>query len=123
MASASEGTRASVYRTAAGAEIDLVLEIRSGSPWAIEVKRSVGSPNPSKGFHIGSDDLGARRRFVVYPGTERFQFYAKTEVLPLIEDDCGTSGGKSFRGRPRYGAWKDRPAKVTTLSSSMFHCS
>jgi len=85
LASASEGTRASFYRTAAGAEIDLVLEIRSGSPWAIEVKRSVGSPNPSKGFHIGSDDLGARRRFVVYPGTERFQFDAKTEVLPLTE--------------------------------------
>jgi len=77
------GTRPSFYRTQAGAEIDLLIEMRSGSPWAIEVKRSVSSPHPTRGFHIACEDVQAERRFVVYPGTERFRLDAKTEVVPL----------------------------------------
>ena len=50
LACAPPGTRATFYRTAAGAAIDLLLEMRSGSPWAIEVKRSASWPNPAKGF-------------------------------------------------------------------------
>lgn len=83
LASAPPGTRATFYRTAAGAEIDLLLEMRSGSPWAIEAKRSGSWPNPAKGFHIACDDIAAVRRFVVYPGTESFRLDAKTEAVPL----------------------------------------
>lgn len=60
-----------VYRTHAGAEIDLVLE-KAGQPWmAIEIKRS-SAPTVSKGFDIACDDLGLAQRYVVYPGHETF---------------------------------------------------
>ena len=52
------------YRTAAGAEIDLVLLFRDQSLWAIEVKRSL-APKPEKGFYIACDDLKPARAFVV----------------------------------------------------------
>jgi hypothetical protein len=61
----------SYYRTAAGAEIDLVFEGRRGRRLAIEVKRS-SAPAVSRGFHIGCADLGVSAAAVVYPGTERF---------------------------------------------------
>ena len=75
--------RASFYRTAHGAEIDLVLEVRSKERWAIEVKRSIGSPAPGKGFYIGCEDVKATRRFVVYPGKERYEIGQGTVVMPL----------------------------------------
>jgi hypothetical protein len=34
-------TEASFYRSAAGAEIDLVLALPNQAPWAIEIKRSL----------------------------------------------------------------------------------
>ena len=39
------------YRTIAGAEIDLVLEVGPRQRWAIEIKRCLGGPKPSKGFY------------------------------------------------------------------------
>jgi uncharacterized protein len=75
--------RTSFYRTSAGAEIDLVIEFSTKDRWAIEVKRSVADPSPSKGFYIGSEDIKATRRIVLYPGKERYQLDAKTEVMPL----------------------------------------
>jgi predicted AAA+ superfamily ATPase len=60
-----------VYRTHAGAEIDLVFE-RAGQPWmAVEIKRA-SAPTVSKGFDIACDDLALTQRFVVYPGSETF---------------------------------------------------
>jgi predicted AAA+ superfamily ATPase len=73
----------SFYRTSAGAEIDLVIELGTKDRWAIEVKRSIANPAPSKGFYIGCEDIKATRQIVVYPGTERFQLDPKTEVMPL----------------------------------------
>jgi len=75
--------RPSFYRTAAGAEIDLVIEFSAKERWAIEVKRSVSSPAPSKGFYNGCEDIKATRQIVLYPGEERFRVEAKTEVMPL----------------------------------------
>lgn len=93
LAVAPQGTRSSFYRTTQGAEIDLVLEMPSGDLWAIEVKRSVGSPHPAKGFHIACDDIKAARRFVVYPGTEEFALDAKTRAIPLPDLMRLVSGG------------------------------
>ena len=73
------------YRTADGAEIDLLLEFAAGDRWAVEVKRSLGSPHPSKGFHIACEDVKARKRYVVYPGTERYQIAPDTEAIPLTD--------------------------------------
>ncbi|HUI55292.1 MAG TPA: ATP-binding protein [Bryobacteraceae bacterium] len=80
---APQGVAPWFYRTSAGAEIDLLLEFGKGDVWAIEVKRSVGSPRPSKGFHLACDDVKARRRFVVYPGHDAFKIDAATEVISL----------------------------------------
>jgi len=71
------------YRTSAGAEIDLLLELGSGELWAVEVKRSLSKPHPSKGFHLACEDVKAARRCVVYPGEERYRIDPSTEVVPL----------------------------------------
>ncbi len=59
------------YRTAAGAEIDLILEFSGQEKWAIEIKRS-SFPALSKGFHIACQDINADKKFAVYSGTEKF---------------------------------------------------
>jgi uncharacterized protein len=72
LAVAPPGTRASFYRTAAGAEIDLILEMgaRRGV-WAIEVKRT-NAPRIDKGFRIALDDIKPKRAFVVHGGNDGF---------------------------------------------------
>ncbi len=75
--------RTSFYRTSAGAEIDLVIEFSAKERWAIEIKRSLGSPAPSKGFYNGCEDIKATRQIVLYPGDERFKLDKKTDVMPL----------------------------------------
>jgi uncharacterized protein len=76
-------TPAWFYRTAVGAEIDLVLEVAPNQRWAIEIKRSLGDPKPRRGFFIGCEDIGAVKQIVLYPGDETFKLDAKTEVMPL----------------------------------------
>src|SRR5439155_15116420 len=46
---------AGFYRTTAGAEIDLLLEIPGRGLWAIEIKRGL-SPKVEKGFHLACLD-------------------------------------------------------------------
>ncbi len=75
--------RPTFYRTSVGAEIDLVVEFSAKDRWAIEIKRSLGNPAPSKGFYIGCGDIHATRQIVLYPGDERFKIDAKTEVMSL----------------------------------------
>jgi predicted AAA+ superfamily ATPase len=82
IAAAPEGTEASFYRTAAGAEIDLVLTLPNRKIWAIEVKRS-SAPKVEKGFHSASADLKPHKQLVVYPGTERFSLGNKIEAIGL----------------------------------------
>jgi uncharacterized protein len=75
--------RTTFYRTSVGAEIDLVVEFNAKERWAIEIKRSLGNPAPSKGFYIGCEDIHATRQIVLYPGKERFKIDSKTEAMPL----------------------------------------
>ncbi|HEY3779657.1 MAG TPA: ATP-binding protein [Fimbriimonadaceae bacterium] len=75
--------RPTFYRTSAGAEIDLVIEFGTQEIWAIEIKRSVSNPSPSKGFYLGCEDIRATRRIVLYPGPEIFKLDEKTEVMSL----------------------------------------
>lgn len=70
------------YRTSSGSEIDLLLAWADGSSWAIEVKRS-SAPKLERGFHQACLDLQPARKFVVYPGAERFPLAADIEALPL----------------------------------------
>lgn len=77
-------TPAYFYRTAAGAEIDLLLELPNGKLWAIEIKRSL-SPKVERGFHIACDDVQPSRRFVVYAGQDRVPMPNGIEGIGLFE--------------------------------------
>jgi predicted AAA+ superfamily ATPase len=75
-------TAASFYRTAAGAEIDLVLDLPKRGRWAIEIKRGL-APKLDKGFHLACEDLTPSRRFVVYSGEERYPLGPGIEAISL----------------------------------------
>jgi uncharacterized protein len=75
--------RPTFYRSAAGAEIDLVIEFSAKERWAIEIKRSISNPAPSKGFYIGCEDIQATKQIVIYPGEETYSLDPKTDVMPL----------------------------------------
>nr|WP_295430085.1 DUF4143 domain-containing protein [uncultured Thiodictyon sp.] len=71
LAVAPPRTQASFYRTAVGAEVDLLLELPGGrEPWAIEIKRTL-APRVEKGFHSARADLVPARSWVLYPGADR----------------------------------------------------
>ena len=63
--------RTSFYRTAAGAEIDLVIDLPGPEIWAVEIKYGT-APKLGKHFSRTCDDIGAARKFVVYGGDEEF---------------------------------------------------
>ncbi len=71
LGAAPERVKAWFYRTAAGAEIDLVLELPGGKLWAIEIKRGL-APKLDKGFHHAREDLKPERCFLVYSGVDRY---------------------------------------------------
>ena len=79
---AGRTVEASFYRSAAGAEIDLLLTWPNGSTWAIEIKRSL-SPKLERGFHSACEDVQPQRRFVVYPGSETYPLTQDVLALPL----------------------------------------
>lgn len=72
------------YRTAAGAEMDLVLDLPGGGRWAIEIKRS-SAPRLSKGFHQARADLQPDRCFVVYAGEECFPLLEGVQAIGAAE--------------------------------------
>lgn len=71
----------SFFRTAAGAEIDLVLE-KGGHRVAIEVKLSL-SPALQRGFWRGFEDLGCQRGYVIYPGSDPYPLSEQVSVIPI----------------------------------------
>lgn len=82
LAVAPDRTLASFYRTAAGAEIDLVLEVPGHGLWAIEIKRST-TGRPDKGFYIACQDLKPDRRFVVNAGNQQYPIDAETQAIGI----------------------------------------
>ena len=85
LAAAPQRTQASFYRTAAGAEMDLVLELGGQHGlWAVEIKRSL-APVPTKGFHHAREDLQPSRTFIVYAGQDRYPLGNGVEVISLLE--------------------------------------
>jgi len=81
---AAPRAQAFYYRTAAGAEIDLLIELAPGQLWAIEIKRNL-SPKLTKGFGIAQGDLHPKRSFLVYPGEDRYPVSGGVEVVGLRE--------------------------------------
>lgn len=78
-------TDAGFYRTSAGAEIDLVLDLPgSRGRWAIEVKHGL-TPTLARGFYYARDDLEVDRAFVVYSGEDRYPMAEGVEAIGLRE--------------------------------------
>ena len=91
LAVAPASTEAFFYRSSAGAEIDLVLELPQQQRWAIEIKRS-SAPTTSKGFHIAAADLAASQRFVVHSGAESFPMPHGVRAMTLADMQAALVG-------------------------------
>jgi predicted AAA+ superfamily ATPase len=98
VAAAPGGTEANFFRTGAGAEVDLLLQLPGRrKPWAIEIKRGL-APKIERGFHQGCDAVRPERRLLVYGGAERFRLAEDVEAVSLI-DLCEELSGTGPRSR------------------------
>jgi uncharacterized protein len=77
------GAQLGFYRTAAGAELDLVINYGSRKI-GIEIKFSV-APKPARGFWQSLQDLAISRAFVVAPVMRRYPLAPGVDVLPVSE--------------------------------------
>lgn len=85
LAAAPEHAKASFYRTAAGAEIDLILELGGQcGTWAIEIKRGL-TAKPTRGFYQGLTDVKPNKVFVVHSGRDRYPLEVGVEAIGLHE--------------------------------------
>jgi predicted AAA+ superfamily ATPase len=84
LACAQPGVEGFFYRSAGGAEIDLILARPDGRLWAIEIKRSL-TPKVERGFHAACADLKPERKLVVYPGLETYPLNDGIEAMPLLK--------------------------------------
>ncbi len=84
IAAAPSGAEPHFFRTAAGAEIDLLLTLPGHrKPWAIEIKRGL-APKLERGFRLACEAVRPERRLVVYGGVERFPLAEDVETVSLI---------------------------------------
>ncbi len=72
----------SFYRTAAGAEIDVVAQ-RAGRRLGFEIKFS-SAPRVTRGFWTAMDDLGLERAFIIAPVEMGYPVADNVEVVPAI---------------------------------------
>lgn len=86
---AAPRAEASFYRTSHGAETDLVLNLRNGETWVVEIKRS-SAPTVSRGFHQAAVDVGATRKLLVaavdnpYPMREGIEVMSPRAAARLL---------------------------------------
>ena len=73
----------SFYRTAAGTELDAVIE-RGSRRIGIEVKFS-SAPKPTRGFWQALEDLGVEQAYVVAPVAEPYPLARNVEVIPVTQ--------------------------------------
>ncbi|MCB1676489.1 MAG: DUF4143 domain-containing protein [Halioglobus sp.] len=95
------------YRTAAGAEIDLVINLPSSETWAVEIKHGV-APKIGKHYSSTCDDVGAVRKYIVYGGDDEFPVGNDVTVISLAELMAKLQSGEivamSVRSRECEGA-------------------
>ena len=94
---AAPQAEASFYRTAHGAEADLVLELRRGETWVIEIKRS-SAPTVSKGFHLAAADVRAARKLLVAPVAAPYPMRDGIEVMDPLTAAAQLAGIGSSSG-------------------------
>jgi len=83
IACAPAGSEVSFYRTAAGAELDVVVS------WgdrriAFEAKFS-SAPRPTRGFWQACEDLQVQQAFIVAPVPQRYLIAPRSTVIPIEE--------------------------------------
>lgn len=72
------------YRTAGGAEIDLILEFGIDEKWAIEIKKG-SSFSMERGFHEACEDIEPDKKFIIYAGSEKFPLRHDITAIGLYE--------------------------------------
>ena len=78
-------TKPSFYRTARGAELDLILEMGAKhGAWAIEIKRSTVA-KARKGFAIALEDVQPQKAFILHGGEDRFPKSESVEAIGLSD--------------------------------------
>ncbi|MDT8427257.1 MAG: ATP-binding protein [Pseudomonadales bacterium] len=70
------------YRTAAGAEIDLVIKMPSSEIWAVEIKYGV-APKIGKHYSQTCDAVGATHKYILYGGEDEFPVGNDIKVISL----------------------------------------
>ncbi len=70
------------YRTAAGAEVDLVIRMTSSEIWAIEIKHGV-APKLGKHYSQTCDDVGATHKYILYGGDDEFPVGNDVNIISL----------------------------------------
>jgi hypothetical protein len=98
IAAAGSRTIPMFYRSADGAEIDLVFEQAGRVSLAIEIKRTT-APTVPPGFTIASRDIGAERRILVHGGNDRWVARGEVEMMGLadaVAEVRAATAGPSF---------------------------
>ena len=70
------------YRTAAGAEIDLLIRMPSSETWAVEIKYGI-APKLGKHFNKTCADVGASQKYIIYGGDDEFPVGNEVTVISL----------------------------------------
>ena len=70
------------YRTAAGAELDLIIVLSASKIWAVEIKYGT-APKLRQHYHHICDEIGATEKYVIYSGNETFPIGQNTTVISL----------------------------------------
>lgn len=78
---APRGSEAMFYRTAAGTEIDVVVQ-SGGHTICFEIKSS-SAPKVTQGFHNALHDLKPTRTYIVAQVDNRYAFAEHIDVIPL----------------------------------------
>ncbi len=72
------------YRTAAGAEVDLIIKFSSSKIWAVEIKYGV-APKLSRHDKQTCKDIGATKKYIVYGGDDEFTVGNEVTVISLCK--------------------------------------
>lgn len=95
---APDNIDATFYRTAAGAEVDLVLRWPAGEIWLVEVKRNL-APKLERGFRSAWTDIAPHRGSVAYPGDDRYRLDESVDAVGVRDLAAEVRVGPAASGR------------------------
>ena len=93
----------SFYRTAHGAEMDLVLEIPGRSqPWAVEIKHG-SPPRLTRGSYAACADLQPEHAFVVHSGDREYPIRPGVTAISVAGLASRLASGRDSPARGKDG--------------------